>query len=865
MVGSGIGLMEFWRGASIGVHRRLFGGLVVVVAWVGLCGVWCGDALAAVPSIRPSQSGETPFVQVEEFVPGVANVNAEFYANVADLTPSQSSTVTLQYVEAAGYDPTAADPYATGVSVALGVVSGSSTEVHAHLVLAPDVVYHYRIVASNVDGRAETPDLVVQTFPASVGVLPDGRVYEQVSPTAKNNVDALGNGFGMSLQASVSGSAFAFFSFEPFPIAAGTGGLNTDYLSTRASSPAAWSTQGAQAPLAPGLNGMNEVAGFTEDLTKTIVQVEGAPLGAPGTYNAYVHDNALGSYQLLAPNVGSVPILFVDATRDGSRILFETEQQLLPAAAAGKTNLYEWDEGRPEGQRLGLAGVLPDAECAALSLPSGCAPANGSGAGSGGKENQGASGQGYLQSTISEDGSKVFFTAHPSGRLYERESLAEPLPVTVTVSAGAATFLAATPSGRYVFYTEGGELYRFDTLTEMRQALSSGGESIPGGLGVSDDGTYAYFIANGVLVANDNANGEEALTGAPNLYEWHEDATTHATTTIFIARLVSVSGGGANPAEGDEADWISANWSVTQHGKEGKTSRLNPSGTALLFMSRASLTGEASACSEGPRQVPCNELFLYDAGAPLSSTNPVCVSCNQSGAVASAPVHLSQGEDEVALPGPEWAPHLTRNLSAGGNRVFFETAESLVPEDTNSVIDVYEWEREGVGSCPSGDGHCLYLISSGTSHARSFFGDASASGEDVFFFSRQPLVGQDKDLNFDVYDARVGGGIPAQNPVVTNCEGEGCNPPASSAPVFGAPGSSTLTGKGNPPPPPPPPPVVQPKKCARNQRLSHGKCVTIKCPKGRKLRHGKCVKARGKRKAGRAGNAAGFASRGSGR
>jgi hypothetical protein len=851
--------MEFWRGASIGVHRRLSGGLVVVVAWVGLCGVWCGDVFAAVPSIRPTESGETPFVQLEEFAPGAANVNAELYAFVTDLTPSQSSTVTLQYVEAAGYDPTAADPYATGVSVALGEVSGSLATVHAHLVLAPDTTYHYRIVASNVDGSAETPDQTVQTFPASVGVLPDGRAYEQVSPTAKNNVDALGNGFGMSLQASASGSAFAYFSFEPFPAAVGTGGLNTDYLSTRASSPAAWSTQGAQAPLAPDLNGMNEVAGFTEDLTKTIVQVYGSPLGASGTYNAYVRDNATGSYQLLEANVGSVPILFVDATRDDSRILFETEQQLLPAAAAGKTNLYEWDEREPEGQRVSLAGVLPNAEC----VVSGCAPANGSGAGSGGGENQGSDGQGYLQSTISEDGSKVFFTAHPSGRIYEREPLGEPAE-TVPVSGGPASFLAATPSGGYVFYTEDGELYRFDTTTKTRQALSSGAKGIPGGLGVSDDGSYAYFVADGVLAANSNANGEAAIEDALNLYEWHEEPTTHTTTITFIARLLPTE------LEGDEADWIPANWPSPNEGPEGKTSRVNPSGTALLFMSRASLTGYdnglrgSSACSFGKEQIPCQELFLYNAGEPLSSTNPVCVSCNPSGAVASAPARLSQGESEVALKGPEWAPHLTRNLSADGDRVFFETAEPLVPGDTNGVIDVYEWEREGVGSCRSGNDHCLYLISSGTSHARSFFGDASASGEDVFFFTRQPLVGQDNDLNFDVYDARVGGGIPAQNPVVTHCEGEECNPPASPVPVFGAPGSSTLTGVGNPSPPPPPPP---PRKCLKNQRLSHGKCITVKCPKGRKLRHGKCVKARGKRKAraGRAGNAAGFASQGSGR
>jgi hypothetical protein len=814
-----------------------------LVVWVGLGGVWCGGVFANVPSIRPTRSGETPFVQLEEFVPGAASVNAEFYGfeEQNQTPPRPMTTSTLQYVDAAHYDPSAPDPYAAGVTVEVGESSGGLVSLHAHLVLAPDVVYHYRVVASNVDGRAETPDHVVQTFPASVGVLPDGRIYEQVSPVAKNNVDALGNGFGMSMQASVSGSAFAYFSFEPFPVAVGTAGLNTEYLSMRASSPAAWSTQGTQAPLAPAVSGQNNVAGFTEDLSRAIVQVEGAPLGAPGTYNAYVRDNTTGSFQLLDANVSSVPILFVDASRDDARILFETEQQLLPAAAAGKTNLYEWDGGKPEGQRVSLAGVLPDAECVALKQPAGCAPANGSGAGNGGGENQGVGGEGYLQNTISEDGSRVFFTAHPSGRIYEREPLTEPEAVTVPVSAGTATFLASTPSGRYVFYSEGGELYRFDTLSETRQALSSGAENIPGSLGVSDDGTYAYFIADGILATNGNANGETATQNAPNLYEWHEDPTTQTTTTLFIARLLPTA------KEGDENDWISANSAA----EEGKISRVNPSGTALLFMSRASLTGydnghlKSSACGFGPNQVPCQELFLYDAGESLSSLNPVCVSCNPSGGVASAPARLGQGEAEVALSGPDWASHLTRNLSADGGRVFFETAESLVPGDTNGVPDVYEWEREGVGSCSVGSGHCLFLISSGTAHARSFFGDASTSGEDVFFFTRQPLVGQDNDLNFDVYDARVDGGIPSQNPVVTHCEGEECHSPASSAPVFTIPGS-TLPGMGNPVPQPAPP-AVTPKP----------KVKLLKCKKGfvkkkGKKNRSKCVRKKKSRKAKRA-------------
>lgn len=783
---------------------------------VVLACILSGNSSAEVPSISPT-TGE-PFLQIEEFVPGAASVGAEFYAFMQDTNQPKPTTSYLQYVDAADYSPEAVakheDPYAAGVTVALGEAANTVVELHAHLVLEPNKTYHYRVVAENSEGRFETPDRTVETSPAVAGALPDGRSYEQVSPVNKSNLDALGNGRGMTMQASPSSvfPSFAFFSFEPFPIAVGTSESFTDYRSARVSSPVDWSTRGVQAPIEPigTQNGGNTVSGFTEDLAKTMIQIHGQfqfgglSLGSPGITSAYVRDNATGAYQLLAPNVGSQPLFFVDASRDDSRLLFEAEEQLLPAAAVSKRNLYEWDESKPEGQRLSLAGVLPDAECASLSKPPGCAPPNGSAAGAGlgpaGGEHHGLEEQSYLQNTISEDGAKIFFTAHPSLRLYEREPLDEPMSMTVPVSVGAATFLAATPSGRYVFYAEGNELYRFDTVSKTRESLTSGAENVFGAAGVSDDGTYAYFGAAGVLATNENGTGEKATKGLSNLYEWHEDLATHTAAITFIAL-----------ADG-------ADWTAIDNGSEGKTSRLTPDGTALLFKAQAGL-------------------FLYNADEQLSVTNPVCVSCNPSGAAASFAAGLDKGEIEIALKGPRWTPHLTRNLSSDGNRVFFETAESLVPGDVNGVTDVYEWERGGVGSCPVGENHCLYLISSGTSHTRSFFGDASASGEDVFFFTRQPLAGQDRDLNFDVYDARVGGGIPAQNPPASNCSGEGCRPTASTMPAFGAPnGSIVLTGTGNPV-------WSSAPKCTKNQMMSHGKCVAIKCQKGRRLRNGKCVKA----------------------
>jgi hypothetical protein len=168
----------------------------------------------------------------------------------------------------------------------------------------------------------------------------------------------------------------------------------------------------------------------------------------------------------------------------------------------------------------------------------------------------------------------------------------------------------------------------------------------------------------------------------------------------------------------------------------------------------------------------------------------------------------------------------SRNLSADGNRAFFETAAALSPEDTNgqggceasgsevqqfpSCLDVYEWEAPNTGSCEETspaysplDAGCIYLISTGKSQYPSLFADASESGGDVFFFTRQGLVGQDKDELQDVYDARVKGGLPSQSPVApVPCEStDACHGPLQTPPAEEpAAGSAEFIGPGDPAP-----------------------------------------------------------------
>lgn len=645
------------------------------------------------------------------------------------------------------------------------------------------------------------PNESIRAREAYATALPDCRAYEQVSPVDKNLTDAAGDP-GL-VQAAPSGEAVSFFSVSPLPGTDGSPGQAPTYVGVR--SPEGWTIGGLVPQAVPGST--DYVRGLSEDLADGVVLGEepSASSEAP-IYNAYVSDVATGSSRLLAANIGTYAFSFADATPGGADVLFEAEAQLTPGAAAGAYNLYEWSEATGA---LTLVGALS----------SGQAPAGGSVAGPGGPATEplepgGSANEFYTQDTISENGARVFFTAVERGKAYMREP---EVGRTVQISDGAepAYWRAATPSGSFVLYTEGEDLYRFNVarfessskleaqaLAEAREPLTSDNAGVVGTLGMSGDGSYVYFVATGKLASNENGDEEAAEVGADNLYEWHDPAAGPAET-IFIATLLGPSG----KSRRDEPDWRG----YDKGGAEGsgpsggeKSSRVTPDGRAILFSSAAKLTSYENAGNV--------ELYLYGAQRPpLSPGNPVCISCNALRGSAVSSAYLTSADETLTTTPSSRNAFLTRNLSDDGDRVFFQTEEPLLPAATNGQMNVYEWERAGAypaesDSCepasptfePSSGG-CLYLISSGQSDAPSYFGDASANGDDVFFFTRQSLVGQDMDDNADLYDARADGGLAAQNPLPppAPCSGEACRPPYTAGPALEAPSSLTVAGAGS--------------------------------------------------------------------
>jgi len=274
---------------------------------------------------------------------------------------------------------------------------------------------------------------------------------------------------------------------------------------------------------------------------------------------------------------------------------------------------------------------------------------------------------------------------------------------------------------------------------------------------VTDDATTVYFVARGELA-------QGADPGEPNLFMWRQGAGVRFIATLDNQRDANV-------------------WSLTsQNG--GRAARVSADGERLLFASFANLDGHSTteadpeACgSPTVGGEPCRQIYLYDA----PSDETVCLTC-----VPGVPVTGNAnlfGNGQAGRPGDptiETPLQLPRNLSADGRRAFFETARPLLSRDRNTKLDVYEWEDRDL----DGNGE-LRLISPGRGTTDSKFLDASSSGDDVFFTTRERLVGIDTDNQVDLYDARVGGGIPAQNPPpVSPCEGDECQGGLSGEPLL---------------------------------------------------------------------------------
>jgi hypothetical protein len=748
--------------------------------------------------------------------------------------------------------------------------------------LQAGTIYHVRFVASNdlqtgVSGEEATFATPASTGPSS-SVLPDDRAYELVSsPTSNANVyppnqfplneeRVRPNATHFLVRAAAGGDGVVYQS-DPPPSEGGAslGGTNTGNAYIAKRGPEGWTQTLLQ------LSGGLAYEGFSSELSVGVFNPElfglperyripsAAPAEPPNCEldSLFSYTSSDGGVHSL---VGSTPTQAptncrgefaggnegTAAVPQYSHILLQSENLLTPEAVPPSAgNAYDLYDS--VANKLHLISLLPNGEAAVDARfvgPEEEQDSSFTGGSTAGSPNG-----------VSADGSRVFWTTTGSPTaLYVRENDAQPpSPLvkgqcavagdacTVQIDAkqegaegesGGGVFWAASSDGSRVLFTDESrltvgataapgepDLYEYELNAEAGKpgrltdlTVDGGGEhaNVLGVMGASEDARYAYFVALGRLTSAVNAEGTKPVAGQPNLYMWHEGAIAFiATANVESERLEA-----ADSVVGDV---------LLSAGR--RSAEVTPDGGSLVFRSTTSLTGYANG------GLP--EVFVYDRDAGRLS----CASCAPSGAPPVGGVYpygygayLTVSEDsDFAL----------RWISEDGARVFYVTGQPLVAQDVNGLQDVYEWERPASGAEPNNscttsslsysnvNGGCVYLLSGGTSSDYSYFLDASANGDDVFFRSRAKLAPRSVNENMAVYDARVGGGFPETR---VACTGTGCQGVPPAAPIFATPASVTFNGVGNYPPPP-----VQ--SVAKKKSL---RCANGKRPSGGK----KCVKRR---------------------
>jgi hypothetical protein len=669
-----------------------------------------------------------------------------------------ATTLRFEYIEdtayrtnlAAGRDGfSAAARFPLSGELALGAGAGPVEDLAQIAAFKASTTYEYRALATNGEGAVPGPTHILTTEEtAPVFSLLDARGWELVSPLEKNGgaIQPAGdNRGGGVLQAAAQGGAITYSSTSSFGAGAQGTPAASQYVSRQG--PGGWSIENITTPLVSGSYG-DPPDGvpyqlFSTDLNRALL-LNGEHCRVSGQECPVANPPLPGSgapagfqnYYLRDDEDGAFQALLTDADTDG----------LLSA---------------PQSFDLAFAGAGPDLEhvvlstCSALTPDATEQPTCESGGPnlyewSGGAlrliNRLGADPLGTSDAhlaaqsgAISADGSRVYFTVGEDAFLYLREGEAG-----ARLVAEHGSFQTASADGSLAFYTEGEELLRYRAATATSELIATG---VVGVLGASADGSRVYYA-----------------TGS-GVFLWDGGLTT------------AVASGPA-----DSSDYPPTTG----------TARVSPDGTHLAFLSAAALTGYDT--TDQGTGLPDTEVYLYAAAPSGGPGTLTCVSCNPTGERPQGPSSIPGASPNGTAAGATDA-YKPRDLSSDGRRVFFDSADALVLQDTDNQPDAYEWEAGGAGSCQK-PGGCVELLSDGRSGEGSSFVDASADGADAFFLTDASLIPSDPG-SVDLYDAREDGGFPIPE-TPTTCEGDACQslPPEPEDPTPG----TLVPGPANPAP-----------------------------------------------------------------
>jgi hypothetical protein len=718
-------------------------------------------------AFKPVSQAEPPGVSSAS-VDQLTDSTATFRAQVDP--ESQPTTYRFQYVSSTQFD---ASGYVNATEAPLGGESagegsGPTQVAEAVVGLAPETAYHVRLVASNAAGQSIGGETTFTTYPTPIQGLPDHRAYELVTPPDTNGrvptggIIAYNNASAFPTPlASVTGDNVVFGVEGGSLPGSGGNGFYETYVAERG--------QGGWSSHFTGPTGGEAAEGYPGSISG---DHRFSTWRATGNVGTLPNGSVDGSNYLRYPDGRFEPIgigsLGVDPsavakwiTPDGGKIVFITgegfgvpRQLESNAPPDGTGAIYE----RSPGGLTKVVSLLPEDK-----TPEGGAE---------------AAGAQYLGT--SRDGSVVAFKIGLSGPgsaapMYARIDGTE---TRLIASGQPTTFAGISQDGTWIFYLRGGDIFRFDTNTGNTTQIGSGGESVI--TNISRDGSHVYFVSAKQL------DGSLGALGADNLYDASAGAV-HFVATLTDEDVVGIQPNVTERPSGGLGLWTSDAVTPEQSfriGPANDPSRSTPSGDVYVFQSHSDLTGYDS---EGH-----SEIYRYDS----ASHGVVCISCNPTGASAQSNALLMSDSVEHDPFRPVNSLSEIVNVTSDGQQVFFQSADRLVPADSDGVTDVYEWEAPGFEGCQRPAG-CLRLISSGLSSSPNYLYGMSPDGHDVFFRTTDVLLPRDPDGTASIYDARVDGGFPEGGALQPPCIADQCQSGEGATPGPAGVASEGVSGVGN--------------------------------------------------------------------
>lgn len=681
-----------------------------------------------------------------------------------------------------------------------------------------------------------------------VAALPEGRVYEMVSPVYKG-----GFGAGQIEAVAPDGESVMFYSSGAFG-GAPKGAEIMDYIARRHAQ--GWVTTPTSVPA----GALPDV--IDRDVSPTLETT--LALGKPGSSGEVATQTATENEFLLhsttspdttafwsvagmvMPNRFDQPLIFsyrgaspdfchllfanLDFVRGGGSLLPEDEGAL-------DEQTYELDRGcgkEPVALRLigvrnrdGAAGEpeLMSRKCRAeLGIEVG--------------------GEGSLDTfnAVADDGHEIFFTdcvseasnrqvfvtldgtrtlevsrALEPGNPYggcEREGVAGEVPCNGAASRGRSTFIGASEDGSKVFFTTraalvagdqdgGNDLYmatigcpesapgcavseRVVTgLTQISHDPNGAEAALQGVTALSPDGERVYFVAKGDLLS---AEAQAALEGRAQAvpHAGAENLYVYDTSTATMGFVADLCSGFEASGESEDPQCPSTTKadSALWERLGGETQTAGAGGRFLVFATYAQLTRSDTDAAK--------DIYRYDA---LTGTLDR-VSSGEGGADRNGNESF-----EARIPPANWGGRSVqlqyemnnRAISENGSQIIFKSAAPLSPDAINGLTNVYEWHKQ---EGEAGEG-TVSLISGGSASEPVEDAVISPEGNDIFFHTSQSLVADDTDGEPDIYDARIGGGFAEPLAEEEACSADACQGPLSSTAPLLVPGSATQAPGGN--------------------------------------------------------------------